>query len=232
MSDLIFSKSVIISHHINGSWQSWYKYFRGNQLARTLETWAGSGGFQSYPWHQFDKDIKKRKISERASAKMETNHKELLFLNNNTIASSYCFITIIQTGDYPWVLSENRGIKLRDHLRKILEIIAKKGSHQEKRIAVLFCFLVQKRLETEWSRAGRRYNSNLAVLSFIMLMKHELSKRSRVFFSPSQWDFPRKEKIACCYDILLASGKRVFDTYYFHSYAKFKISDTNKGISK
>lgn len=117
---------------------------------------------------------------------METNHKELLFLNNNTIASSYCFITIIQTGDYPWVLSENRGIKLRDHLRKILEIIAKKSSHQEKRIAVLFCFLVQKRLETEWSRAGRRYNSNLAVLPFIMLMKHELSKRSRVFFSPSQ----------------------------------------------
>ena len=116
---------------------------------------------------------------------MERNHKELLFLNKNTIASSYCFITILQTGNYPWVLSENRGFKLRDHLRKIFEIIAKKGSHQEERIeAVMFflSFFTKKRLETEWSRAGRTHNSNLAVLPFIMLMKHELSKRSRVFF--------------------------------------------------
>ena len=105
------------------------------------ETRAGPHGFQSYPWHQFDKNIKKRKNSEPASAKMGTNYKELLFLNKNTIASSHCFITILQTGNYPWVLSENRGIKLRDHLRKIFEIIAKKGSHQEERIAALMFFL-------------------------------------------------------------------------------------------
>jgi len=72
---------------------------------------------------------------------METDHKELLFSYNNTIASSYCFITIKQTGNYPWALSENRGIKRRDHLRKIFEIIAKKGSHQEERIAALMLFL-------------------------------------------------------------------------------------------
>lgn len=152
-------------------------------------TRTGSDDFQSYHWHQFDKDIKKRKNSERASAKMETVYKELLFLNKNTIASSYCFITIIQTGNYPWVLSANRGIKLRNHLRKILEIIAKKGSHLEERIAALMFFLAfftRKTLETEWSLAGRTHNSNLPVLPFIMLMKHELSKRSKVFFSPSQ----------------------------------------------
>jgi len=163
-----------------------FKQNRGNKRARTFkETRAGSDGFQSSPWHQFDKNIKKRKNSERPSAKMETVYKELLFLNKNTIASSYCFITIIQTGNYPWVLSENRGIKLRDHLRKILEIIAKKSSHQEERIAALMFFLAfftRKRLETEWSRAGRTHNSNFAVLPFIMLMEHELSKRSRVFF--------------------------------------------------
>jgi len=98
---------------------------------------------------------------------METVYKELLFLNQNTIESSYCFITIIQTGNYPWVLSENRGIKLRDHLRKTSEIIAKMGSHQEERIAALMFFLAfftRKRLETEWSLAGRTHNSNLALL--------------------------------------------------------------------
>ena len=128
---------------------------------------------------------------------METNHKELLFSNKNTIASSYCFITIIQTGNYPWVLSENRGIKLRDHLRKIFEIIAKKGSHQEERIAalmLLLAFFTKKLLETEWSRAGRTHNSNLAVLPFIMLMKHELSKRSRVSFRHHNQIFSVKKR--------------------------------------
>lgn len=120
-------------------------------------------------------------------------------------------------------LSENRGIKLRDHLRKIFEIIAKKGSHQEERIATVMFFLAfftKKWLETEWSRAGRTHNSNLAVLSFIMLMEHELSKRSRVFFSHHNEIFSVKKRsravATLCWFL-----PRVFLTHYFLGYAKW-----------
>ena len=205
---------------------SWYRSFN---LSKTVEINLrkhikkhGPVVMDFNPWHQFDKKIKKRKNSERASAKMETNYKELLFLNKNTIASSYCFITILQTGNYPLVLSESRGIKLCDHLRKIFEIIATKGSHQEERIpAVMFflAFFSKKRLETEWSRAGRTHNSNLAVLPFIMLMKHELSKRSRVFFSHYNEIFSL-EKRSRAVTTLCWFLPRVFLTYYFHGYAK------------
>lgn len=72
---------------------------------------------------------------------METDHTELLFTKNNANTSSYCFLTILQTGNCPWAFSENSGIKRRDHFRKILEIIAKKGPCKEGRIAALMLFL-------------------------------------------------------------------------------------------
>lgn len=86
-------------------------------------------------WQQY-----KEKEESRAP-RWGPDHRELLFLNNNTVASSYSFTTIIQTGNCPWALSENSDIMWSYHFRRIPDIMAKNGSWREGRITSLMLFL-------------------------------------------------------------------------------------------